>query len=147
MQDSSFDQHFARIQAMDPRFHRDAYVFVRDALDLTQKALHKENRRRGKHVSGQELLGGIREHALQLFGPMAKTVLEEWGVTRCEDFGDIVFNLIAVDWFAKTSKDSRADFAGGYSFDEAFLKPFLPASKQTNEIPEAKHQPSAEAKP
>src|SRR2546422_8271263 len=45
-----------------------------------------------RHVSGQELLDGIREYALQLFGPMTLTVLEEWGIKRCEDFGEIVFN-------------------------------------------------------
>ena len=61
---------------------------------------------------------------------MAKTVFEEWGVTRCEDFGDIVFNMIEVEWFAKTEQDSRADFADGYDFFEAFRKPFLPPSKQ-----------------
>ena len=144
MHDASFDEPFAKIQAMDPRFHRDAYVFVREALEFTQKQIHKENRRRGKHISGQQLLSGIREYALQQFGPMAKTVFEEWGVCRCEDFGDIVFNMIEVDWFARTSKDSREDFAGGYSFDDAFLKPFLPSSKQIIALEPKKS--SAEAK-
>jgi len=46
------------------------------------------------HVSGQQLLEGIRDLSLQQFGPLAKTVLEHWGVTRCEDFGDIVFNMV-----------------------------------------------------
>jgi hypothetical protein len=30
---------------------------------------------------------------------------------------------------AKTEHDCRADFEGGYAFDEAFRKPFLPAAK------------------
>ncbi len=147
MHDTSFDEPFARIQAKDNRYQRDAYAFVREALEFTQRSIHKEGQRGGKHISGQQLLAGIREYALQQFGPMAKTVLEEWGIHRCEDFGEIVFNMIDVDWFAKTSKDSRADFAGGYSFDDAFLKPFLPSNKRAADTRETNHQPSTEAKP
>jgi uncharacterized repeat protein (TIGR04138 family) len=56
-------------------------------------------------------------------------VLEEWGLRCCSDFGEIVFNMIEAGWLAKTEKDSRADFLGGYDFDEAFRKPFLPKGK------------------
>jgi uncharacterized repeat protein (TIGR04138 family) len=145
MQEVSFEESLGRIQAKDPRYHREAYLFVREALDYTQKTVPKDARRRVRHVSGQELLAGIRDFALQQFGPMAKTVLEDWGIHRCEDFGEIVFNMIEVSWLAKTSKDSRADFAGGYDFDEAFCKPFLPKSKQTAPAPEAK--PAQSPKP
>jgi len=53
-------------------------------------------------------------------------VLNEWGVHRCEDFGEIVFNMVEHDLLAKTSEDSRENFKGGYDFEEAFRKPFLP---------------------
>ena len=129
MQEVSFDEALAEIQAKDPRYQRDAYLFVREALEHTQKTIAKDPRGRIRHVSGQELLAGIRDYALEQFGPMAKTVLAEWGVTRGEDFGEIVFNMIEVGWLAKTSKDSRTDFAGGYDFDEAFVKPFLPKAR------------------
>ncbi len=138
MQEVSFEQALANIQAKDPRYHREAYLFVREALEHTQKTIARNPRGRIRHVTGQELLAGIRDFALQQFGPMTKTVLEEWGMRRCEDFGEIVFNMIAVGWLAKTSKDSRADFAGGYDFDEAFVKPFLPSSKQAAQAAEAK---------
>jgi uncharacterized repeat protein (TIGR04138 family) len=144
MQEVSFEEALAKIQAKDPRYHREAYLFVRDGLDYTQKAITKDARGRVRHVTGQELIAGIREYALQQFGPMAKTVLEDWGVHRCEDFGEIVFNMIEVSWLAKTSKDSRADFANGYDFDEAFCKPFLPKSKQAIPAPEAKPARSPE---
>jgi len=147
MQEASFEEAFARIQAKDTRYHRDAYYFVREALDFTQKNVAKDARGRVRHVSGQELLAGIREFTLQQFGPMAKTVLEEWGIKSCEDFGEIVFNMIEVEWLAKTAKDSRADFAGGYTFDEAFRDPFLPASKQSLRGPQPKPLPSSKAKP
>jgi uncharacterized repeat protein (TIGR04138 family) len=145
MQEVSFEESLVRIQAKDPRYHREVYLFVREALDHTQKTIGKDPRGRIRHVTGQELLAGIRDFALQQFGPMAKAVLEAWGIHRCEDFGEIVFNMIDVGWLAKTSKDSRADFANGYDFDEAFRKPFLPKGKQTAQAPEAK--PAQSPKP
>jgi len=138
MQEISFEEALAEIQAKDPRYHREAYLFVREALDHTQKTVAKDVRGRIRHVTGQELLAGIRDFALEQFGPMAKTLLEEWGVRCCQDFGEIVFNMVEVSWLAKTEKDSHADFQDGYDFDEAFVKPFLPTSKQTVQVPEAK---------
>ena len=113
----------------DPRYAREAYFFVREALDHTQKTIGKDNRGVIRHVSGQELLAGIRDYALSQFGPMAMMVLEEWGVRTCEDFGEIVFNMVEFGVLAKTDKDTRADFAGGYEFHEAFRKPFLPSQR------------------
>ena len=138
MHEVSFEEALAKIEARDPRYQRDAYLFVREALDHTQKTIGKDGRGRIRHVSGQELLRGIRDYALQQFGPMARMVLEEWGVRCCEDFGELVFNMIEVGWLARTEKDSRADFEGGYDFDEAFRKPFLPQSKQSVQTPETK---------
>lgn len=109
----------------DPRYHRDAYYFVRDALDVAQKKFcSKKNE--PQHVSGQQLLQGIREHALEEFGPMALTVLEQWGINRCEDFGELVFNMVEHSLLGKTDDDTRDDFKGGYDFNEAFRAPFLP---------------------
>jgi uncharacterized repeat protein (TIGR04138 family) len=138
MQEVSFEEALAEIQAKDRRYHRAAYLFVREALDHTQKTIAKDTRGRIRHVTGQELLGGIREFALHQFGPMAKTVLEEWGVRCRQDFGEIVFNMVEVGWLAKTEKDSRTDFQEGYDFDDAFVSPFLPKSKRTIQTPETK---------
>jgi uncharacterized repeat protein (TIGR04138 family) len=129
MQEVTFEEGFERICAKDPRFPRDAYLFVRDALDHTQKNI-KDERGKPRHVTGQELLQGIREHAIGQFGPMAQTVLEEWNITSCKDFGDIVFNMIDVELLAKKETDTREDFADAYTFDEAFRQPFLPPSKR-----------------
>ena len=128
MQEINFDATLENILAKDARYHRDAYLFVREALDFTQKLVIKENRGQIRHVSGQELLNGIRQLALQQFGPMTATVFEEWGVKSCRDFGDIVFNMVEIGLLAKTEKDSRDDFQVGYDFDEAFRKPFRPKS-------------------
>jgi uncharacterized repeat protein (TIGR04138 family) len=133
MHEASFEEALEQILAKDPRFQRDAYHFVREALDFTQKNIIKENKGQMRHVSGQELLSGIREFALAQFGPMTITVLEEWGVRNCKDFGDIVFNMVETGWLAKTDKDTRDDFRDGYDFNDAFRKPFLPQGKLADE--------------
>jgi uncharacterized repeat protein (TIGR04138 family) len=129
MQEVSFEEAIELIRAKDPRFHTDAYVFVREALDHTQRTIGKDSRGRIRHVTGQELLEGIRDYALSQFGPMTQTVLDEWGIRQCQDFGDIVFNMVDIGLLAKTEQDSRTDFAGGYTFDQAFRDPFLPPSR------------------
>ncbi|MBK9137968.1 MAG: hypothetical protein IPM17_04295 [Verrucomicrobia bacterium] len=126
MQPQDFDEVVERIVARDPRYTREAYEFVREALDFTQKAISKANKGKLRHITGQELLAGARAYALQQYGPMALTVLNEWGIRRGEDIGEIVFNLIDARLFSKTDADSRADFEGGFDFEEAFRKPFLP---------------------
>ena len=132
--EDNFDEMIEAIRAKDPRYTRDAYLFVREALDYTQRAMGKASRAEGPegevtHVTGQQLLGGVRDYALSQFGPMTMTVFEEWGIHQCSDFGEIVFNMVDNGLLAKTEKDSRADFAGGYEFEEAFRAPFLPPSK------------------
>ncbi len=119
------------IRKEDRRYEKRAYFFLRDALDHTVKTVRKaearSNRRRGtNHVTGQELLESIREFALAQYGPLAHLVLTEWGITRCEDFGEMVYRLIEFGVFSKTETDSKEDFAQTYTFDEAFVKPFLP---------------------
>jgi uncharacterized repeat protein (TIGR04138 family) len=132
MHEANFDEGIDLILTKDSRYRRDAYSFVRDALDYTQKGTPRE-RREGLHVTGQELLAGIRDYTLAQFGPMAITVLEEWGITRCEDFGEIVFNIVEAGLFSKTDTDSRDDFQNCYTFEDAFRKPFLPQKKPSKE--------------
>ncbi|MDQ3623406.1 MAG: hypothetical protein M3463_13095 [Verrucomicrobiota bacterium] len=125
MQKPDFGEALDLILAQDSRFHRDAYYFLRDALDYTVNQRKKAREGVG-HVTGQQLLKGIRQYALKEFGPMVPTVLEHWGVTGCEHFGEMVFALISVDVFGKSESDSIADFREGYSFHEAFVAPYLP---------------------
>jgi uncharacterized repeat protein (TIGR04138 family) len=135
MQEVNFDEVVDQILAKDSRFHRDAYFFVRDALQITKRQVYKENRdsREEKHVTGQELLEGIRQFALKEFGPMTVTVFEEWGVRSCRDFGEIVFNMVEIRLLAKTERDTRDDFQSGYDFTDTFRKPFWPAGKLNSE--------------
>lgn len=140
MQSPTFEVALAEIVARDPRFAPEAYHFVREGLDFTQARLLKATPGASpRHVSGQELLAGLRDYALAQFGPMTCTVLEEWGVRRCEDFGEIVFNLVEHRLLSKTDQDTRADFQNGYDFDAAFRQPFRPTAhlpKPTPPVPE-----------
>ena len=87
MQKVPFQEAVRAIRKNDPRFDSDAYAFLRDSLDFTVKKLRGEESEEHRHVCGPELLNGLREFALQEFGPLAATVLENWGITRCEDLG------------------------------------------------------------
>ena len=125
MQKIDFGEKLDLIVQQDPRFDREAYLFLRDALDFTVK-LRKKAKEGAEHVSGQQLLEGIRLYALKQYGPMVPTVFSYWGVTRGEDFGEMVFNFIREGVFGKTESDSIEDFGGGYSFHDAFVVPYLP---------------------
>jgi uncharacterized repeat protein (TIGR04138 family) len=129
MQKLSFAEVVDEIVRGDGRYDRDAYYFVREGLDFTIKLLRKDSRGTGRHVSGRELLDGLRRFALDEFGPMAKTVFAHWGVKQCEDFGEIVFWMVDKGILGKTEQDTREDFKGGYDFDEAFVKPYQPAPR------------------
>ena len=129
MQPIHFEEVLLKIVERDPRFHRDAYLFLREALEYTQRTITKAKRDEVRHVTGQELLDGIRRYAIEQFGPMAATVLEEWGVRTCLNFGEMVFNMIEFNLLAKTETDRLDDFKSGYDFHDAFRKPFMPTPK------------------
>lgn len=146
MQEPDFAEIVTLICKEDGRFTKQAYDFVRQGLDHTVKEMRKKDSSRASrsfHVSGPELLAGLRIYALEQYGPLAKTVLNSWGVKRCRDFGDIVFNLIDYSVFSKTENDRREDFSDIYTFDEAFVKPFLPANPRRR--PGGTPRPASEA--
>ena len=125
----SFREDVIAICQKDSRYQPEAYAFLVEALDATVKAVRKDDPDHGKHVTGGELLEGIRTHALAEFGPMTHIVFSEWGVHTTLDFGHIVFNLIEAGRLGKTETDSVEDFRDVFSFEEAFLKPFVPKRK------------------
>ena len=110
-----FYQVIEGIFAKDSRYKPDAYEFVMQALYFTQKKIKRQG-----HMSGKELLEGIRDFAVQEYGPMAKTLLYHWGISKTEDFGNIVFNMIGKKVLSKTENDSVADFRDVYDFEKTF---------------------------
>jgi len=120
------------IHATDPRYGKGAYYFIREALDHTLKNLEKDKPKNKGHVSGMQLLDGIRDFALDRFGPMTLTIMEHWNIRKCRDFGDIVFNLVDFGILGRTENDSLDDFEDGYNFQDAFELPFLPKDLENN---------------
>jgi len=116
---NTLETAIANIRKRDARFKPQAFYFTMQALEQTYKLI-KERR----HVSGQELLEGIRQVALKEFGFLARHTLEQWGLGATGDFGDIVFLLIEEGMLSKTESDRREDFDDVYDFENAFDKSF-----------------------
>ncbi len=104
------------ILGRDSRYARGAYDFVRSAVHFASHVVFE----RGTHVTGRELLEGIRQLAIERYGVMIQDVFAEWGVVSTEDFGEIVFNLVDAGLLSKTAQDSKDDFKNVYSFAEVF---------------------------
>ena len=115
-----------KVLSRDTRYELAAYFFIYEALAFTQKLLGRDDPKLDaaqRHVSGRELIEGIRQYAMQGFGPLAPTVFKSWGIRRTADFGEIVFNLVESDLLGKTDGDRREDFADGFDLDTAFEEP------------------------
>lgn len=116
----------AEVLKADPRYAYEAYDFVFHAIGHAQRLTGRDAPREGEsvqqrhHVTGPELLEGIRHLALLEFGALAKTVLAAWGIHKTDDWGNVVFNLIDHGLMSKTNDDSRDNFHNVYNFDEAF---------------------------
>lgn len=126
MQAMQFEQSVLSILKRDKRFDPHAYFFLKDALDFTLKRVAEGNGGQARHVSGPELLEGFRDCALEQFGPMAATLMNEWGVRKCQDVGDMVFHLIEEQVFGKQESDRREDFGEVFDFEDSLVLPFLP---------------------
>ncbi|MFP4167027.1 MAG: Minf_1886 family protein [Opitutales bacterium] len=131
-----FNEVIRTIRRDDPRYARGAYYFLRQALDFSLNDFHKKGKLdQTNHLSGQQLLEGIRRFALKQYGPLARCVLEHWGIRNCRDFGNIVFNLVESRVLGKTEQDKPEDFDDGYDFETAFEVPFRPSLKPTIKRP------------
>jgi uncharacterized repeat protein (TIGR04138 family) len=114
----------------DPRYAYEAYEFIFQALEHTQKMLGRvaEPTRADapteNHVSGRELLAGVTDLAKQEFGRMARVVFHLWGIDRTDDVGEIVFNLIEANLLSRTDRDQRSDFHNLFDLDDVLLNNF-----------------------
>jgi uncharacterized repeat protein (TIGR04138 family) len=131
MQAVQFEQSVVSNLNSDSRFDPHAYFFLKDALDYTLKRIAEGNGGQARHVSGPELLTGFRDCALDQFGPMASTLMSEWGIRKCQDVGDMVFQLIEEQVFGKQDSDQREDFSEVFDFEDSLTAPFLPTRKTT----------------
>jgi uncharacterized repeat protein (TIGR04138 family) len=130
MQAFQFEESVASILSRDSSYDGHAYFFLKESLDFTLKRVMEETGGKGRHVSGKELLEGFRDLAIEQFGPMAATLMDEWGVRECRDVGNMVFQLIEEQVFGKQESDKPEDFDGGFDFRKALREPFLPMGRE-----------------
>jgi len=100
---------------LDARYKVGAYEFVMGGLDFCTTKIG-ENR----HVTGSELSKALLMLAHRQFGPMAKSVLNHWGIKKTDDFGCIVYNMIRVRILDKRPADSLDDFNDIIDIDALF---------------------------
>lgn len=96
-------------------FHADAYFFVLQALRTAMAGGEGP-----RNVSGQDILGQVRQLGQDRYGPMTGDVFNSWGVRSTLDFGRIVFHLVEEDLLRKRDDDSLADFLDKFDFQDAF---------------------------
>lgn len=103
------------VVARDGRYACHAYRFVYEALDYTLKKLGCK-----RHVTGRELLFGLRDLAIEQFGGLAGMVFAHWGVRSTSDWGRIVWNLSEGGLMSRSETDVLADFDDVYDFAKTF---------------------------
>jgi uncharacterized repeat protein (TIGR04138 family) len=130
MQAAQFEHAVENILKRDSRFDPHAYLFLKDSLDFTLKRVAEGNQGQTRHVSGSELVLGFRDLAIQEFGPMASTLMSEWGLTKTRQLGEMVFLLIEEQLFGKQDTDTLDDFVGVFDFHEAFVLPYTPKNRR-----------------
>lgn len=144
------DHPLVRLVQEDRRYPLDAYLFVLESLSFAQEKLgmgeesaavedaapegdrgpgqttrgRGRRRRRERHLTGQELCEAARLYALEQYGYLASVVLRNWGITRTDDFGELVYNMIGIGQMRKTRRDRREDFNAVYDFDEVLSRGF-----------------------
>ncbi len=111
----SRDEILAWLRRRYPRFHSDAYGFVLEALNTVIAGLGTR-----RHISGRELVDGARGLAMERFGPLARAVLEHWGIHSTDDLGEMVFALVDVGVLVKREEDCPEDFKDLFDFEEVF---------------------------
>ena len=126
MNSAQFEQAVLRITARKSDIHKDAYFFLKEALDLSIKR-NEASPGTDSHVTAEQLLAAFRDHAIEEYGPMSGTLLAEWGIKKTADVGTMVFDLIEERMFGRQESDSESDFVDVYTFQDAFVQPFLPA--------------------
>lgn len=111
---------FQDVMAKDSRYDARAYAFLTDVIRFLGEG--------DRHMTAADILDEFRERALEQYGPLAFTVLTEWGLKGCEDIGEMMFNLSECGRVRKDDDDTPESFLGAYNFREAFLDPFATES-------------------
>lgn len=121
----AIEEQIRMLALKDGRFSPEAFRFLFESLPHAMRLAGKENAEGAeRHVSGQEVLAGMRAYARQLFGPLAGAVWRSWGVRQTLDWGRIVFLLVENGMLNRQDSDSVEDFRAGFDFDEVFVRQY-----------------------
>ena len=129
MQPTQFTDAVEAISSEHQGYDSGAYYFLKDTLDFTVRRVMESNDGKHRHVAASELLIGFRDLAIQEFGPMASTMMTEWGVKSCSDIGAMVFQLIEEGVFGKQDSDTLEDFSEIFPLIETLEAPFKPKNE------------------
>src|SRR5215207_4348242 len=113
------DEVIDRLRERHPRFQETAYLFVLSALHFVLERVGEP-----RHITGRELAEGVRDLAIARFGPMARTVLEHWGIRATADIGELVFALVEAGILIKQEEDLLDDFNAIFDFEDAFERDY-----------------------
>lgn len=94
-------------------------MLINDGLQYAYKMTGRK-----QPIIAHQLLEGIRRLMAERYGPLAKMVLNSWGIFTTDDIGEVVFNLYEAGLMVKTSADRLEDFHAVYDFDQVFIKDY-----------------------
>jgi uncharacterized repeat protein (TIGR04138 family) len=111
----------------DGRYSPEAFRYLFESLDHAVRLAGKDAAEgQERHVTGQEVLAGMRACAKETFGPLAAYVWRSWGVRESLDWGRIVFLLVDEGLLKRQDEDQIGDFSEGFDFDEVFERTYVP---------------------
>ncbi len=120
-----------KLSREDGRFRAEAFVFLFESLEPSVKLAGRDDAEgTDRHITGQELVAGLRSEAARMFGPLAAQVWRSWGVNSALDWGHIVFLLVNEGLLNRREEDTIEDFREGFDFDQFFVEGYefvLPA--------------------
>lgn len=103
------EQKFKLLLRTHNDYEPEAYNLIYEVLDYTNKNVVKK-KRSNHHVIPYELLRGFRLYAIDKFGCLARTVLNELEIRTTQDVGNIVYNLIEYGLMGEQHIDKKKDF-------------------------------------
>jgi uncharacterized repeat protein (TIGR04138 family) len=106
---------FADIIAKDDRYDARAYALLADVAHRLES---------DGAVSGPGFADEFRETALDQYGPLAHTVLREWGVRTCADLGEMLVNMTESGRLHGFEDLTPDEFEGLYDLEDSLKGPY-----------------------
>ncbi len=120
-------EQLRKLALRDRRYSPEAFVFLFESLEPALHLAGKEAAEgQERHITGQELLAGLRDHARRTFGPLAAHVWRSWGLSTSLDWGRIVFLLVDEGLLRRQESDTLADFEPGFDFERELVEGYRP---------------------